>query len=116
MGLERKFHKTGGSHIIFIVSRTICDEKKIILAAALPGIFLMTRNLCILMLFLVSLQFKPTKNLKNNNRKEKFYFKLCLFGVFSIHKNNEIKFLKHIRPQKNVFIHMLDLGILFQIS
>ncbi len=26
--------------MIFIVSGTICDEKKIILAAALPGVFL----------------------------------------------------------------------------
>jgi hypothetical protein len=35
-----------------------------------------------------------------NLRNYKFYFKLCLFGVFSIHKNFDLIFLKYIRPPK----------------
>ncbi len=39
MILGGKFLKTGGLHIVFILCETICNKKKIILAAAFPGVF-----------------------------------------------------------------------------
>ncbi len=39
MILGRKVCKTGGSHIVFILCGTDGDEKKVILAAAFPGVF-----------------------------------------------------------------------------
>jgi hypothetical protein len=44
MVLGGKFLKTGGLHIVFILCGTICDEKKIILAAAFPGVFFNGQN------------------------------------------------------------------------
>jgi hypothetical protein len=37
--LNEKVRKTGGSRKVSILFGTICDEKKIILVAAFPGIF-----------------------------------------------------------------------------
>ena len=48
---EQNLHKTRGSHMVFISCGTICDEKKIILVAAHPGVFLKPKNTSILMLF-----------------------------------------------------------------
>ena len=38
--------------MVFISCGTICDEKKIILVAAHPGVFLKPKNTSILMLFI----------------------------------------------------------------
>ncbi len=39
MALDKKFHKTGGSHIHFYSLGIICDEKYPVRCAALPGDF-----------------------------------------------------------------------------
>jgi hypothetical protein len=39
MVLDEKYRKTGGSCIVFILYRIVFNEKKIVLAAALPGVF-----------------------------------------------------------------------------
>jgi len=50
MDLEEKLHKTGGSHEVFISLALFCDENQIISTAALLGIFLMAKNVTILVL------------------------------------------------------------------
>jgi hypothetical protein len=42
--LSEKVCKTGGSRIVSILFGTICDEKKIILFAAFPGVFLIAKK------------------------------------------------------------------------
>jgi hypothetical protein len=39
MVLDKKFHKTGGSHVDFCSCGTFCDVKKSCKTAALPGDF-----------------------------------------------------------------------------
>jgi len=38
MALDETFQKTGGSHLVFHCLGTICDVKKMVRTAALPGI------------------------------------------------------------------------------
>ncbi len=68
MALNKKFHKTGGSHIHFHSLGIICDEKYPVRCAALPGDF-----------------FKANKY---EHFADIFYHIFCI-NLFKIHFNTE---------------------------
>ena len=45
MALNKKFHKTGGSHVDFHCWGSFCDVKKTVITAALPGDFFKDQKL-----------------------------------------------------------------------
>ncbi len=69
MALDKKFHKTGGSHIHFHSMGIICDRKYPVRSAALPGDF-----------------FKA-------NKHEHFvdiFYRIFCFNLLKIHFNTEM--------------------------
>ncbi len=62
MTLDKKFHKTGGSHIHFHSLGIICDKKSPVRSAALPGDFFT---------FILKLWEEKAKEIEKRERERK---------------------------------------------
>ena len=101
---DGKFHKTGGSHIVFIICGTICDEKNIVLIAALPGVFFKPKNTSISMLFNSKFTLKDQNKILKILKIQCFIFICFYLMYFKVIKILTSYFWSMVDPKKCFYL------------